>query len=152
MPEDYATLFRRVGTAEGEFHGIFASRTESVRERVRRFAAEHYEDQDAVTLVEQLTTERQRLWEAWKRGLRPELRAIAAHGEEHHSPDPDDPPDFDAFLKTYAEVDGSVRAKLEAFVQARPQDRGAESFVQGVLGDLDQVGDALNEFTGQGRA
>ena len=152
MPEDYETLFRSVGTAEGEFHAIFASRTESVRERIRRFAAERYEDREVMALVERLTTERQRLWQAWRRGLRPELRALAARVEEHHSPDPDEPPDFETFLKTYAEVDGSVRATLEGFSQAHPRDRGAESFIQGVLGDLDQVGDALNEFTGQGRA
>jgi hypothetical protein len=84
----YTTLFRELGTPEGEFHATFATKNRKLRRAARRLARAYPDDPVIQRFVDTLEQDRHELWEAWKRGaLSPEMQRIVASVRiPHHGP------------------------------------------------------------------
>lgn len=85
----YSTLFRELGTPEGDFHATFAATNQKYRTKLRALGAEYPDDQHIQRFVMELEEARMALWGAWKRGgLSAEMRKIVDEVRiAHHGPD-----------------------------------------------------------------
>lgn len=84
----YSTLFRELGTPEGDFHATFANHNAVLRRRMRTLAANYPNDDRLQSVFRDVEADRERLWESWKRGgLSPAMRRIVnSVRDRHHGP------------------------------------------------------------------
>jgi hypothetical protein len=89
MAKGNTTLFRELGTPEGDYHAMFTSNNARLRRQLHALAKDYPQDEKIQAFVRQADGERMQLWEAWKRGgLSPAMRRIVdTVREEHHGPD-----------------------------------------------------------------
>jgi len=89
MAKGYTTLFKELGTPEGDFQWAFTSTNARLRRQLHDLAKHYPDDVRVQAFVRQVDADRATLWEAWKRGgLSPAMRQIVdGVREDHHGPD-----------------------------------------------------------------
>ena len=143
----YTPQFRGLGTPEGEFHAEFTSSNAKTRQYARELSAAHPEHRAVQSFVAAFTTDRESLWETWKRTLPAHLRPIVLSvTDTHHGPalHESGSAEYRTFLTLVQAVARRTRRRLDDLVAAVPGDSSVSDCCSKFTAQLDALEVALD--------
>ena len=149
MAKGYTTLFRELGTPEGDFNATFTTCWTGSRRGMNALLDACPDDAALRSFVTDFHGRRLALWEVWKDSLSAELRQIVSSLHDAHcTPELKGGPlvPFETFALSYQAWDLFTRDGLRRATRAHGADPEVAKCVERIQRFLDVLEDAYAEF------